>query len=173
MAEYTQVEIERLISCPKNVQDPPRRQGPKLVDADYRNDMKLAASNQGPENPAPGEFTVFMRQSEDFPENFSIGLTYHPNDGRQEITLVRCNGKHGIFNSRTNFNPDHAHWDFHIHRADAALLDVGFKAEKIAQKTTEYASYEEALPFFLKMINLDDRDVERYFPSEAQSNFFE
>jgi len=129
--------------------------------------MKLTASKD-----VAGEFAVFMRQSEDFPENFSIGLTYQPKDGRQEITLIRCNGKHGIFNSATNFNPSHSHWDFHIHRADAAPLDSGLKAERRATKTTEYASYEEALPFFLKLINLDEGDVRNYFPNDMQGEMF-
>ena len=59
-----------------------------------------------------------------------------------------------------------------IHRADAAPLDSGLKAERRATKTTEYASYEEALPFFLKLINLDEGDVRNYFPNDMQGEMF-
>jgi len=64
MAVYTQAEIDARISCSKNVSEPPKKHR-KLVGADYRNAMKLVASSIG-----DGEFGVFMRQSEDFPENF-------------------------------------------------------------------------------------------------------
>lgn len=40
-----------------------------------RNDMTLVAEDR------PGEFNVFFRRSEDFPENFSIGLSYDQKDG--------------------------------------------------------------------------------------------
>lgn len=166
MPEYSQSEIDELIACRKNVSYPPRRQ-PRLVGADYRNDVKLIASNGD-----PGEFSVFMRRNEDFPENFSIGMTYQPQDGRQEITLLRCNGKHGVFNSDFNFNPDHPHWDFHIHKADSALLESGLKPERQAVKTDAYASYEEAIPYFLKAVNLDEQDIAKHFPREFQSNLF-
>ena len=45
--------------------------------------------------------------------NFSIGLRYHPNDGRPEITLLRCNGQHGIYNGSQSFTSDHPHFDCH------------------------------------------------------------
>ena len=47
--------------------------------------MKLVAAD-----PVAGEFQVFMRRSDEFPENFSIGLIYQPNDERGEIVLMRC-----------------------------------------------------------------------------------
>ena len=92
MAIYDQAEIDALLGCPKTITDPPKR-STKLVNADYRNDMKLIASNG-----IGGEFAVFMRQSEDFPENFSVGINKQHNDGRPERTLVGCNGQHNVYN---------------------------------------------------------------------------
>jgi hypothetical protein len=75
VAAYSEDQIKELIACPKTVSDPPKKEM-RLFGADWRNDMTLTATN-GTE----GEFSVFMRKSEDFPENFSIGLKYQPNDG--------------------------------------------------------------------------------------------
>jgi hypothetical protein len=166
LAAYTQGEIDQLIASSKIISEPPRREM-KLIGADFRNDMKMVASNGG-----KGEFSTFMRMSEDFPENFSIGLTYQPNDGRPEITLLRCNGKHGSYNGAVDFNPDHPHWDFHIHKADAALMEDGLKPERKAVKTEEYASYQEALQYFVKTVNLEAKDAEKYFRVDNQQYLF-
>ena len=80
----------------------------RLVGTDWRNDMKMVSKGH------PGEFNAFFRRSEDFPENFSIGLSYDPKDGSGEITLLRCNGPHGVFNG--TFDPTHPHWGYHIHK---------------------------------------------------------
>jgi len=84
VAAYNQQEINGLIGCPKRISDPPKREM-RQSGAFLRNDMKLVASDD-----TEGQFSVFMRKSGDFPENFSIGLIYHPADSRGEITLVRC-----------------------------------------------------------------------------------
>ncbi|QNI31496.1 hypothetical protein H7849_20835 [Alloacidobacterium dinghuense] len=127
---YAQDEIDDLISRRKTFSEAPRREL-KIEGAHARNDAKLVAEN------VSGEFRMFMRRSEDFPENFSIGLVYQPTDGSGEITLLRCNGKHGEY--RGTFDPDHPHYDFHIHKADAAIMATGCRPEKNAAKTLEYA----------------------------------
>jgi hypothetical protein len=160
VAAYTQTEIDDLIACAKSISDPPRREM-KLDGAHYRNGAKLLADN------TRGEFEVFMRRSEDFPENFSIGLVYHPLDQRGDITLLRCNGRHGEYNG--HFDESHPHFDFHIHRASETALIDGFRAEKFAAKTSDYASYEEALRFFVKAINIREEHVKKYFPDGLQS----
>jgi len=131
----------------------------KLVGADWRNDCKLVAGG------VEGEFSVFMRKSEDFPENFSIGMLYTPKDGSGEITLLRCNGQHGIFNG--SFAPDHPHFSYHIHRASEIAITNGFKPEKYAEKTEEFASFEEAVQHFVKLINLDPADAMKHFPDKT------
>ena len=105
---YTEQEITNLIRCPKKVLEAPRREM-KAVDGFRRNDLSLIAEG------VPGYFYVFMRQTEDFPENFSIGLRYDTKDGSGEIILLRCNGPHGPYNNSAD--PNHPHWDFHVHRA--------------------------------------------------------
>ncbi len=113
---------------------------------------------------------IFIRRNEDFPENFSIGLRYKPRDGRSAIILLRCNGPHGPFNG--GFNPSHEHFHYHIHRASPEAIEAGEAPEKYASKTTEFASYEEALQFFVKIVNLNATDSREYFPSRLQFDFF-
>jgi hypothetical protein len=162
VAAYSQKDIDDLIACPKEISEPPKKDM-KLADAHWRNDMKLVASNG-----ILGEFLVFMRRSEDFPENFSIGLIYQPNDGRAEVVLLRCNGQHGVYNGGAG-NASHPHWDYHIHVASEKALEAGERAERHADKSSAYASFEEAVQYFILRVNLSNRDVEKYFRTNQTS----
>jgi hypothetical protein len=162
VATFTQEDIDTLIACPKEVSD-----GPKKLQLDrgsWRADAVLIASNV-----IKGNFGVFLRRNEDFPENFSVGLTYTAHDGRGEITLLRCNGIHGDYNM--GFNPEHPHFAYHIHRASEEAMNAGFAAEKFAAKTDAYASYEEAVQYFVGAINLNVKDQKKYFPSPIKGLF--
>lgn len=66
---YAQHEIDELIACPKMVSEAPKRDM-KLDRGHFRNDMRLKSTN------GKLEFRVFMRRSEDLPENFSVGLAF-------------------------------------------------------------------------------------------------
>lgn len=165
MSDFTQSEIDYLIGCAKVVSEPPKREM-KGAAGHLRNDAKLVASD----GQTKGEFAVFMRRNEDFPENFSIGLIYRPLDGRQEITLLRCNGPHGDFNR--SLDPNHPHCLFHIHHAEQSALDAGLAAESRAYTTSEYASYEEAMGFFLKTVNIAPNEASKHFSSMTQGSLF-
>jgi len=130
---YTQQEIDDLIACAKVVSDAPKREE-KLDRGHFRNDMRLKSAD------GKLEFRVFMRRSEDLPENFSIGLVFLPRDGTGEVPLLRCNGPHGAFND--SFDPLHPHWDFHVHLATAEMIEIGSRPEKPAAVNKDFASYE-------------------------------
>ncbi len=116
-----------------------------------------------------GTFSLFVRVNVDFPENFSVGLLYSPNDGRPEIPLLRCNGKHGEFNAGKNRSrSNHPHWNYHIHRASETTLAAGESAEKYASVTDKFASLDDAVWYFLKEINLDSKDLSAHFSSEGE-----
>lgn len=164
MALFSDTEIADLIDCPKQISDPPAR-SLRLIGADWRNDAKMVALDG-----TSRWFAIFMRQNEDFPENFSVGLRFQPNDGRPEITLLRCNGKHGAFTVHGDIR--HPHWTFHIHRATEQAQDAGFTAEKYATTTDAFASYEQALQFFIGAVHLQTPDCHLYFPNSMQSKLF-
>jgi hypothetical protein len=154
---YTQDEIDNLIGCAKVVCDPPKRDL-KLDRGHFRNDMRLKSVD------GKLEFRAFMRRSEDLPENFSVGLAFLPKDGTGEVLLLRCNGPHGGYND--SFDPEHPHWDFHVHRASAEMIEAGQRPEKSAAVNRDFASYEEAVQYFLRTTNVTD--ARTYFADIAQ-----
>ena len=121
---YTQQEIDELIGCAKIVSEPPRPRM-KLYRGHLRNDMRLRSAD------GKLEFRVFMRHSEDLPENFSVGMVFMAKDGTGEIVLLRCNGPHGGYND--SFDPGHPHWDYHVHRASAEMIEAGFRPKRQRQ----------------------------------------
>ena len=148
---YTDADLAALIECRKCVTQPPKKEK-KSARGASRNEMELRSEN-GSER-----FSVFMRISERFPENFSIGLKYHAQDG-QTFNLIRCNGPHGGHHDIPH------HFSFHIHRIAAEDINDGRLAERHATITDGYASYEEALMYFLKVIGVVN--AEKFFPANA------
>jgi len=157
---YTTEELEELIACSKTVSEAPRQEM-KLDRGHLRNDMRVKSIE------GDREFRVFLRRSEDFPENFSIGLAFLPKDGTGEVVLLRCNGPHGGYND--SFDPEHPHCDFHIHRATAQTIEAGLRPEKSATVSRDFASFEEALQYFLRVTNI--RDGMSHFPKIMQRAF--
>lgn len=157
MKVLSQAEIEQLIGCPKEISEPPKKEM-RLEKGSLRNNMRLRSTV------GEMEFTVFMRVNEDFHEDFSIGLDYHPADERGSTCLLRCNGPHGEFLG----NPElpHTHFHFHIHKAKFQNMEAGLRAERGGEKTEAYASYEQALQYFLQVINVTNAD--KFFPDRRQ-----
>ena len=157
MLTFTERDITDLITCRKEVVDPPRLEM-KLEGKMKRNEMTIRSSDN------KHEFRVFMRQTEEFQENFSIGLVYLPHKDPGEFILIRCNGQHG----GTKSFPHHA--VCHIHRMRAEDLNAGIKEPRMIEQTGEYASFTEALRIFCHHINLDSAD--QYFPGLVQRRLF-
>ena len=65
--------------------------------------------------------------------------------------------------------PDHPHWDFHVHQATLDVIEAGLRPEKSASASGEFASFEEALQYFLRLTNI--RDGLSYFPKIMQQAF--
>lgn len=141
MKFYTDDEIKKLIETPKRITVRPQKQM-QLVYKHYRNNLKLESTN------GQFNFSVFMRKNEDFHENFSIGLVYHPTDDPREIHLLRCNGTHGPHQLFSH------HEKCHLHIAKEANIREGLKEDREAFITGEYSTSEDALIFFLKKCNI-------------------
>ena len=158
MDPYSQQTLDELISYPKIITEHPKKDM-RLDRGSFRKDMRLKSSD-GKE-----DFSVFIRQNESFPENFSIGLDYHPKDGRGSIILLRCNGQHGHFEDC--FGNISFHNCFHIHRAREENISSGVRSERGAEITTEYANLNQAIQYFFKTINTPAADL--YFPKYKQA----
>jgi hypothetical protein len=159
MVELTQAAIDDLISCRKTIINPPKR-GWSIASGSRRKDMSVQS--------ATGDrFGIFMRVSEAFDEDFSIGLRYDiPDNG--SIILLRCNGPHGNVVNAIDGVP---HWGYHIHIAREHNLSMGRKAEAGAEITTEFASYQQALRYFVQRVNVQWSDGD--FPGLSQRGLFE
>jgi hypothetical protein len=155
METYSADDIMRLISCKKKTVQPPKK-GLTLERGSFRNDMQLE-SEDGKE-----KFSVFLRKNQEFAENFSIGLRYHPRDG-QSFNLFRCNGPHGL-HVDLEIEPD-SHYAYHVHEAQADRVNEGNLSERHVTVTDKYASYEEALNYFIKAVGITD--AAKHFPEHV------
>jgi len=153
MRTFTDEELANLLSCPKQVDDPPKREM-RIDGRMKRNDMTLKSAD------GKHSFRVFIRQSDDFPENFSAGLIYQPNEDPGSFQLVRCNGQHG----GERVHPHHA--VFHVHRSKADDINAGILEPRHIEQSPAYASFHEALAYFCRLICLENPD--QYFPGIAQ-----
>jgi len=153
MRTFTDEELADLMNCPKQVDDPPKREM-RLEGKMKRNDMTLKSTD------GKHAFRVFLRQNDDFPENFSVGLMYQPNEEPGSFQLVRCNGQHG----GERVHPHHA--VFHIHRINADDINAGILEPRHIEQSPAYASFQEALAHFCRLTNVQNPD--QYFPGIAQ-----
>lgn len=123
-----------------------------------RNDMVLRSTDGGL------DFGVFIRINEAFAENFSIGLRYIMTDEPGSVVLLRCNGSHGGYADVSG--NQRVHVGFHIHEATAENIAMNLRAERGGVATREFASYQQALSYFVKRVRIQDAD--RYFPEISQ-----
>jgi hypothetical protein len=115
-------------------------------------------------------FTVFIRQSDKFIENFSIGLRYKTKDRTLgTVTLIRYNGLHG----ETNRGPDGHFGRPHIHRVNAMELAEGNREpqERHREITDRYSTYEEALSVFF--VDIGASNYLDYFGELRQLELFD
>jgi hypothetical protein len=157
MRTYTQEEIEQLITCPKQIAEPPKKEW-RIERGSKRKDMTLVATAD------KKEFTVFIRVNVDFEENFSVGLEYNPKEEKGTFCLLRCNGPHGEFIGGDS--APSVHFRYHIHKAKAENIEAGMRPERGAEPTDKYASYRDALRVFLETIGVTNMD--EYFPDLRQ-----
>jgi hypothetical protein len=160
---YTDASIQSLLTCPKRVTEPPTREF-KEENRHRRKDMRL----QSVDDPVR-IFEVFIRQSLEFAEDFSLGLLYLSQDGKR-MTLVRYNGQHHQSNDPLDLAK--MHFQYHIHKATADNLNDGRYDKHPAALAARYASFEEATTEFLAAIYLDPKDVARHFPGREDLPLF-
>ncbi len=158
-------EIVRLLALPKRVTEPPSKTW-KEEGIQRRKDFRLESPGGSGE-----QFRAFARQNVAFPENFSIGLEYEPQDGQDATILIRCNGPHGDFNGE--ISPDKPHFHPHVHKASSRAIDNGERAEKYATRTDEFVDVKQAMRFFLKTVNVNAEDQDRYFEEDLRRTLFD
>ncbi len=156
---YTNKLIQELISCPKIVVDAPKEM--KEGRSGFLKKNFAFKSIDGIYN-----FNGFITQNLTFTENFSIGLTFNLKEDKGKITLLRCNGPHGM-------TKELHHAVCHIHTAIAEDINEGIKVERSIEQTNEYSTLEDAIQFFVKHISVVPTDRQKFFPPPAgQTDLF-
>lgn len=157
---YTDEDLARLIGCPKRISQVPRKEM-RVEGQMLRNEMALESLD------GKHAFRVFLRQSCQFVENFSVGMDYLPKDEPGSFCLLRCNGMHGGHKVHPH------HLNCHIHRSKAEDVNAELRVERHIEPTTEYAAFRDALRYFLLMTNVQPVDLTQYFPGIIQPDMFE
>ncbi len=157
MRDWTQEELDALVECPKVIITPPRKEM-RPERGSLRNDFEVASKD------GKQRFHVFVRQSESFAEDFSIGLIYVPSDEPGEIPLFRCNGQHGTLPSGRL--EGESHFAYHVHWPSAEALVVGSEAWSRIEVTRDYASFHEALWHLISITHIGG--AEAVFPRHSQ-----
>lgn len=148
---FTKELIEQLISCAKNITEAPKTIKGKTAFSKRTFAMQSVDGKY--------EFGAYMEQNATFQENFSIGLVYYPKEEKGRICLLRCNGPHGGVKNI----PHHSFC--HIHTVDPNDANDGIKVERHIIETTEYATYDDAIQYFIKHINITPADRKKHFPT--------
>jgi hypothetical protein len=114
------------------------------------------------------KYKVFIRQHEDFQENFSIGLVYMDKE-QGEIALFRCNGNHGETVTQP-LSTNEYHFGYHSHRMTAECIQNGIK-DPPHYKVEDYVDYHSALRYFCKEVNVTNAD--EFLAEARQLTLFE
>jgi hypothetical protein len=139
---FTALIIDELIACEKLITEAPTREF-KEENRHRRKDMRLQDCQD-----AKQQFSVFIRQSFEFDEDFSLGLVYLSVDGKR-MTMIRYNGQHD--QSNDPYDQAKTHFQYHIHKATPENLNNGCYDKHPASATGNYASFAEATHASLKL----------------------
>ena len=110
---YTDEDLTNLIGCAKRISQAPRKKM-RTEGQMLRDEMEFESLD------GKHTFGVFLRQSRQFTENFSVGINYLPKDEQGSFCLLRCNGMHGGHKVHPH------HLSCHIHRSKAEDVNDGF-----------------------------------------------
>ena len=158
--DFSDEQFDKLITCEKEIV---QAQGkPKLERGHYRISFELQSVDK------EFYFRAYGRYNAAFPENFSVGLVYNPRHEKGSYDIVRCNGPHG----EHRMHPHHVY--FHIHKITTTAIESGLKEDCFVEITDKYATFEDALRFFVKYIHLKSADIKRHFPGKnLQTSFLD
>lgn len=154
--------LNALIHCKKEIIEHPKK-AMKEINNSRRNDFTaISAKNVFTK---PQKFTIFIRQSCEFTEDFSIGLIWKPEGYSCGIILVRFNGAHG-----KNRSVEHQRIP-HIHKL--TLLDIQNQKYDPHQiiETKNHVNINDSILKFMEYCNIID--WERDFPYLLETNLFD
>lgn len=106
------------------------------------------------------EYKVFLRQSEDFIEDFSVGLIWtNPNRfieiPKNSVILLRCQGPH---DGKAPLGAD-IHHDYHIHKITLDdFREKRYQKPSGWESTVAFSSFEQAIFYFISTYHIKNVD---------------
>ncbi len=148
----TNEEIATIISCPKTVQKADRK-SMQSNNRSLRNNLTVFSDDE------QYQFRVFLRQSEEFLEDFSVGLIWtNANEflqTKKDVILLRCQGPH---DSKEPLSVD-AHHDYHTHEmTEDDLTAKRYQKPSCHGPIAKFGSFVEAIEYFAKRCNISNMD---------------
>lgn len=145
--------LQEVITCPKRVVKADRKKM-ILENRHYKNKLDLLSTDDR------YAFKMFMRQSDEFIEDFSVGLIWtNPQEHinvNKSIVMLRCQGPHDG-KQAVGFD---LHHDFHTHEISLSdIQDKRFLKPSNRTINNNFRSFEQALMFFVEkcaIINIED-----------------
>ena len=140
--------VKELITCEKRVIKAQRKKM-LLENRSNRNSFELESIDE------KYQFRLFLRQSEEFVEDFSVGLIWTNSNRytsiKKPIILTRYQGPH---DSKAPFESD-THHSFHIHElTNEDIVCRRFQKPSYKCVTDEYVTFEEAVLLFCSNCNI-------------------
>lgn len=114
------------------------------------------------------EFKLFLRQSEEFIEDFSVGLIWtnpaaYINISKNSVILIRCQGPH---DGKAPLGTD-IHHDFHVHYITLDdFRERRFQKPSGRMTTDKFMSFAQAISYFVKTFNVSNIDQVVELPEE-------
>ena len=132
---FSDDELERYRTAPKRITNPGARWVGKPGRHEQRNFEAVSEVDDRV------RFRVYQRRNPDDERDFSCGLALVGSGGRP-LSLMRCNGanhRHGTI-----------HFRCHVHRATAAAIAAGRKADDQAEATDLYRTLDGAFAYLVR-----------------------
>lgn len=155
MEHITDALLDDILYCPKIAVRAERKR--MTVSNRHKKNTVYLSSESG-----KYEYKLFLRQSEEFIEDFSVGLIWtNPSSlisiSKSSVILLRCQGPH---DGKAPLGTD-IHHAYHIHK-----ITIEDFAQRRYQKpsgrtvTSEFSSFEQAIFYFINTYHV--KDIDKY-----------
>ena len=162
MLPITEELLQEVLSCPKISRRADRKRMTSS-NRSKRNTVYLSSEN------GKYEYKLFMRQSEEFMEDFSVGLIWtnpaqYIDVTKNSIFLIRCQGPHdGKAPQGTDI-----HHDYHIHRITLDdIRERRYQKPSGRMSTDEFSSFEQAVFYLINTFEVKNIDRVVELPEEV------
>jgi hypothetical protein len=143
MLELTDPDIKALIAEPKT--------WPGRGRIELKRELRHKRADKDLEARSGHLFRVFVRQLDEDPLDFTVGLVFRDKATGEGIRLLRCNGPHRHPNRLEGDTIDRA---CHVHMATEKYIMANRKEDGWAYESADYRDLDSAVSHFAKVANI-------------------